>query len=241
LSLLPGEIHSSWNNFLTSDILALLDSIEKFLGDTDYNPGKERVLRFLHTDLEALKIVILGQDPYPEKGVAVGRAFEVGGLKSWNEPFRQVSLKNIMRLIYKTQKGIEVYAEIPVFSQIAKEIKLGEFIIDDPPALFEHLEEQGVLFLNTCLTVFPGRPLSHQMIWQPFTEKLLDFISRQKPELFWFLWGKNAQSFKPFIYKGIFYECRHPMMCSSKYADDFLKSQCFKNTMGIVNWTGKCK
>jgi uracil-DNA glycosylase len=51
--------------------------------------------------------------------------------------------------------------------------------------------------------------------------------------------GKNAQESKPFILNGRFYECRHPMMCSESYADDFLKSTCLKETMSIIDWKGK--
>lgn len=237
MSLMPENVNLSWNSFLSSDILIMLESIESQLEDS-FSPEKYRVLRFLEIDPRALKIVILGQDPYPEKGKATGRAFEVGGLKTWNEPFRQVSLKNIVRLVYKTQKGIKSYDDIPKFSVISSEIKESKFRIADPPDLFECLEKQGVLFLNTCFTVYPGKPLSHIEFWKTFTESLLLWLSNFYPNLIWFLWGKNAQAFKPFIPNGNFYESRHPMMCSKTYPDDFLKSNCLFDTKNIVNWTG---
>ncbi|NLE23966.1 MAG: uracil-DNA glycosylase [Clostridiaceae bacterium] len=237
MSLLPKHVHRSWSNFLSPEIIHIIDSIESQL-DNDFSPEKHRVLRFLETDLNNLKIVILGQDPYPEKGKATGRAFEVGGLNTWDEPFRQVSLKNIVRLIYKSYKGIENYNDIPKFSAILDEIKEGNFKIADPPDLFESLENQGVLFLNTCFTVSPGKPLSHTGIWQDFTEKLLLWLSNANPDFIWFLWGKNAQAYKTIILNGKFYESRHPMMCSETYQDDFLKSNCIHFTKKTVNWTG---
>ncbi|MGI6084897.1 MAG: uracil-DNA glycosylase [Acetivibrionales bacterium] len=237
MSLLPANIHWSWKDFLSSDILDAIESIENQLSE-GFSPEKNKVLRFLETDLNTLKIVILGQDPYPEKGKATGRAFEVCGLNTWDEPFRQVSLKNIVRLIYKTQKGIEDYDSIPKYSHILDEIKQGSFNIANPPDLFESLEEQGVLFLNTCFTVYPGNPLSHAEIWRTFTENLLSWISNFNSELIWFLWGKNAQNFKSCISNGKFYESRHPMMCSKTYKDDFLKSNCMTDTIKIVNWSG---
>ncbi|MGI6122778.1 MAG: uracil-DNA glycosylase [Acetivibrionales bacterium] len=237
MSLLPANVHQSWKDFLSSDILNMLEYIENQLVE-DFSPDRQKVLRFLETDQRSLKIVILGQDPYPEKGKATGRAFEVGGLNTWNEPFRQVSLKNIVRLIYKAQKGIEVYDDIPKFSFILDEIKEGKFKIANPPELFENLEKQGVLFLNTYFTVYPGKPLSHTEIWRSFTENLLLWLSNQNPQLIWFLWGKNAQAFKSAISNGKFYESRHPMMCSKMYQHDFLKSDCIIDTQTIVNWLG---
>jgi uracil-DNA glycosylase len=215
----------------------MLDFIEKSIGP-GYNPEKDRVLRFLTTDLDTAKIVILGQDPYPEKSAATGRAFEVGSLKTWDTPFRQVSLKNFIRLIYISYNNINDYRLIPSFTYVMNEIKSGRFLIADPPELFSSLENQGVLFLNTGFTVIPGKPLSHREIWMPFTEKLIKYISQQKPDLNWFLWGKSAQALKPLILAGNFFECRHPMMCSQSYDDDFLKSRCIKDTMKTVDWTG---
>ncbi len=237
MSLLPKQIHSSWNEFLDKNTLMLLSEIEKAIGDV-YSPEKDKILRFLETDVSEIKIIVLGQDPYPEAGVATGRAFEVGTLNSWTEPFRQVSLKNIIRLIYITKKGISGYNNIPTYTRIIEETKCGNFELAEPADLFDSLEKQGVLFLNTYFTVIPGKPLSHKDVWQNFTEKLLLWISGNNPGLFWFLWGKNAQSFKSFISNGNFYESRHPMMCSETYPDDFLKSDCIRNTMDIVNWTG---
>jgi len=237
MSLLPQNVHPSWNGFLTSDILALLDGIETAIGDR-YQPQKDKILRFLKTDFTNVKIIILGQDPYPEDGVATGRAFEVGTLESWFQPFRQVSLKNIIRLIYISEKGIGSNSKVPTFSGILAEMKKGNFKLAEPAQLFSCLEKQGVLFLNTYFTVIPGKPLSHKEIWQSFTERLLIWISSKNPEINWFLWGKNAQSFKPFILHGNFYESRHPMMCSETYSDDFLKSDCVKKTSDLVNWTG---
>ncbi|HHU90775.1 MAG TPA: uracil-DNA glycosylase [Clostridiaceae bacterium] len=236
MSLLPKKVHQSWNDFL-SETLPMVNVIEKKLDDS-FSPERHRVLRFLETDTNALKIVILGQDPYPEKGKATGRAFEVGGLNAWDEPFRQVSLKNIIRLIYKVYKSIDDYDDIPKFSVILNEIKEGRFKIASPHDLFESLENQGVLFLNTCFTVYPGKPLSHTEIWYEFTKKLLLWLSKNRPELIWFLWGKNAQTFKNYIFSGKFYESRHPMMCSKTYSDDFLKSNCIFDTKKTVNWLG---
>lgn len=235
--LLPQNISPSWKGFLTKDILKMLDEIEIKIGK-NYTPKKDKILRFLTTDLNNTSVVLIGQDVYYQKGIATGRSFEVGGLTSWNSKFKQVSLKNIVRLIHKSYNNIEKYEDIKKFSNILEEINSGNFPILAPNKLFDSLEQQGVLFLNSYLTCEIGKANSHRYIWEEFSKQLLTYISTQKPKLHWFLWGNEAISKKQYISNGIFFESRHPMLCSNKYEDDFLKSNCFKDTMNIINWLG---
>jgi uracil-DNA glycosylase len=104
--------------------------------------------------------------------------------------------------------------------------------------LFESCEKQGVLLLNVYLTCEIGRPNSHRQIWEELTTELLTYISTKRPNLKWFLWGNEAISKKQHIRNGVIFSSRHPMLCSSKYQDDFLKSTCFTDTMNIINWLG---
>jgi uracil-DNA glycosylase len=146
--LLQINTSPSWNDFLTDEMIEMLGSIGKQIG-SNYTPHRDKILRFLTCDLNKVKVCIIGQDVYYQPNVATGRSFEVGGLQSWDQPFRQVSLKNIVRLIHKTYKGITCYEDIYKFSRILSEIKDGSFPILPPPKLFDSLENQGVLFLNT--------------------------------------------------------------------------------------------
>lgn len=237
MSLIPIDCHSSWDKFLTEEIIEELNKIELKIGKNT-NPEHKNVLRFMTRDLYSIKAAILGQDPYPEKGKATGRAFEVGDLYSWNDKFRQISLKNIIRLIHKSYNNIEDYKDIKKFSEIQEEIKEGKFKILPPNELFKSWEKQGVLLLNTYLTVEHGITGSHIHIWEWFSIKLLNYISTENKNINYFLWGKSAEEKKQYIKNGIFYICRHPMMCSEKYDDDFLKSSCFKDTMSLINWLG---
>lgn len=237
MSLLPINRHNSWNGFLTDEIVEEINTIEQKIGK-NINPEPKNVLRFLQYDLSNIKVVILGQDPYPEKGRATGRAFEVGDLHSWNDKFRQVSLKNIIRLINKVYNNINEYKSIKKFSEIQDEIKLGKFKILPPNEIFSSWEKQGVFLLNTYLSVESGITGSHIRIWEPFSIKLLEYISTENKDINWFLWGKQAEDKKKYIKNGSFYISRHPMMCSEKYDDDFLKNDCFKETANIINWLG---
>lgn len=236
MRILPDNIHSSWTDFLNAERIETIKDISQKIGE-NVNPEYKNILRFLSVDLSNVKVVILGQDPYPEKGVATGRAFEVGGLKTWEQPFKQVSLKNIVRLIHKSYSNIEKYEDIFSFNRIKNEIKEGRFPILPPDRLFESWEKQGVLLLNTSFSCVPNNPESHAMLWQEFSRRLIGYIS-EKYYLCWFLWGKHAISMRDVINKGEFYVSRHPMLCSSKYDDDFLKSDCFTETKHLINWLG---
>ncbi|MBD3107044.1 uracil-DNA glycosylase [Bacillus sp. AGMB 02131] len=236
--IVPNNVHLSWQGFLTDEIRQELQGIEKQIGE-NYNPSNsEQILRFLTTDLEKVRVIWLGQDVYPMKGVATGRSFEVGTLENWQQPFKQVSMKNIIRLIHKEYNNIQSYNEIKSYEEIKKEIASGTFQLQTPKKWFDALEEQGVLFLNTSFTCETGKPNSHKEIWAHFSKCVLLYISKVNPDIIWFLWGKEAMGNKPFIEQGVFYESRHPMMCSVKYENDFLKFDGFRKTMNIINWLG---
>ncbi|MDL4840916.1 uracil-DNA glycosylase [Aquibacillus rhizosphaerae] len=236
--ILPNNIHPSWNSFLTEEIISNVDKIERTIS-TDYNPtDPQQILRFLSIDLNKVKVIWLGQDVYPAKGVATGRSFEVGGLNKWDQTFRQVSVKNIIRLIHKNFYGISDYDQIKNFNDIKKDIATNHFNILPPNRWFDSLEQQGVLFLNTSFTCQVGKANSHSRIWQEFSKQVLNYISIKRPDIIWFLWGNQAKQNKQHIKQGVFYESRHPMMCSKKYKDDFLKSECFLETWDIIDWLG---
>lgn len=118
--------------------------------------------------LEKLQVIILGQDPYHGDGQANGLAFSV--------PQGQAlppSLKNIFKEV-----------EANGFGGKAKNGDL------------QHWAEQGVLLLNTCLTVERGKPASHQgKGWEEFTEAVMRHINTTKQHVVYMLWGSHAQSF----------------------------------------------
>ena len=218
--------HPSWNAFLTDEIISKLEKIENEIGD-DYTPSKENILRFMRLDLANVKVIIIGQDPYFQEGAANGRSFQPALLKSWDEPFRQVSLKNILRLIYKSYFDEQLsYKEVLSKNAFTK----------SPTDWFDSLEAQGVLFLNMYLTCQIGHPNSHRHIWGDFVTEVIRYIE-EKQNVIWFLWGTEANSCKPFI-KGKIYSSNHPMMCGTNNPKDFLKSDCFLKTKDIINWLG---
>jgi uracil-DNA glycosylase len=236
------SVHQSWNTFLTDDIIDLIKGIESSIQIESATPKKELVLRFLEMDLQAIPVVILGQDPYPQEGVATGRSFEVNGLNSWFDKFRNVSLKNILRSIYKAYRGEELkYSEI--LKQLNEGDRLpieGEFKILPPNQLFRYWwEKENVLLLNTAFTCEIGNPNSHTKIWSAFTQKLLEHIAAQNQNAVWFLWGNNAQNIVANIDIKNKIETSHPMMCFDRENDIlFGKTNPFLETKSTINWLG---
>jgi uracil-DNA glycosylase len=192
------------------------------------------VLRFTGLELSRVKIIILGQDPYPQAGAATGRAFEVGTLESWQTPFRNTSLKNIVRALYQYYTGsTKKYLEI--LPEIGK-----TFPLPSPQNLFAIWEEQGVLLLNTSLTCALGKPGSHAALWSDFTTLLVEFLSQRLPRALWILWGNHAQrQLAPFPSVHTL-RSRHPMLCAPGHPADFLfgEQNCFRETKNLINWLG---
>ncbi len=132
-------------------------------------PKKELIFNAINlTDFSNLKVIIIGQDPYHEINQAHGLAFSTLDKKL------PPSLKNI----YK-EMALDLNVEI------------------NQDGNLEYLAKQGVLLLNTILTVREGAPLSHQKRgWEIFTGNLLKFINANKDNLVCILWGNNAIRYK---------------------------------------------
>ncbi len=230
------SVHEDWKLFLSEEIVQLISQIESEISCNEFTPTAEKVLRFLELPLNSAKIIIVGQDPYPQSGVATGRSFEVGTLKSWNEPFRNISLKNILRALYKAYSG-----KVINYNHLKQKLD-NEFPLLPPGKLFSHWEKQGVLLLNTSYTCEIQKPGSHQRIWHPFTSRLLSYINQRNPELTWFLWGNHALEATQNIVIKKRVISQHPMMCYEKNGrdNDFLygKMNCFEPFIPEIDWTG---
>ena len=127
---------------------------------------------------DKLKVVMLGQDPYPQKGVATGILF---GNK---EGTRDKDLSPSLQII----KEAAINFEIP-----------HNCIIFDPT--LESWAKQGILMINSALTVEMNKIGSHVMLWRPFIASLLKKLSENDTGIIYVLFGKQAQTFKPYINK----------------------------------------
>ncbi|MEY4589222.1 MAG: hypothetical protein RL497_1298 [Pseudomonadota bacterium] len=161
LKLLQGEFKAPYMQALK----AFLQQ-EKHQGQVVYPPGPLMFNALNSTPFEAVKVVILGQDPYHGPGQAHGLSFSVpDGVKP------PPSLANMFKEIH-TDLGLP----------IAKNGNLSGWA------------EQGVLLLNATLSVRAGQAGSHQgQGWEQFTDKIIDLLNRERQDLVFMLWGSYAQ------------------------------------------------
>ncbi|MED4884705.1 uracil-DNA glycosylase [Bacillus sp. FSL W8-1127] len=238
------NIDESWKPFLNrQEVIEELFKIEQRIG-SNYTPPAPLVLRFATTDLKTIKVIMIGKDPYPEKGIATGRSFEVNGVKDWNDKqVSRCSLRNIIKLLHKTYLG---YEKAKGIKEIRKDIQSGKFPIPSPDQVFSYWERQGVLFLNTAFTCEIGKIGSHLNDWKCFFRMLLTYIVSTNKNIRFFLWGKESRKYSPFLTKlGVspeyLYESTHP--CNNRDDGDyqkgtnFLNNPCFKDTLHDINWT----
>ena len=134
--------------------------------------GSDTFLRaFRETPVLSVKIVILGQDPYHNKGTFDGLAFSNGNLKP-PDTGRSPSLINILKEVeLDVYNGFELYQS----------------------ADLTRWANQGVLLINTAHTVRMGEPGSHLIEWRPFTIKALKILLNEPKPIVYMLWGKKAQ------------------------------------------------
>ncbi|MFW5501313.1 MULTISPECIES: uracil-DNA glycosylase [unclassified Maridesulfovibrio] len=224
------DVHESWRGFFTLPRMMELDRISSSIGK-DFTPNADKVLRFCETDLSNMKVVILGQDPYPQMGVATGRAFEVGDIKTWTELKRNASLVNILKLLHKNYLQAE---DVEGIAKIRTDIESGKFPVLPPKKLFNHLEEEGVLFMNTALTCQLENPGSHTEIWRDFSSALLQYIQQKNASAKWLLWGKDAQEFASFVPEAQKKTSYHPRLFN-KTPGSFLGENHFVDCPEI-NW-----
>ena len=157
-----NQILSKEERLLLKTILDELSKSSKT--ETIYPPAKN-VFRALE-NLDSVKVVILGQDPYHGEGQANGFAFAVN--QGTTKP--------------------------PSLLNIFKELKsdIGEYQVDQT---LEHWANQGVLLLNSSLTVLAGKAGSHSNIgWHKITNRIVKHLSDTRENLVFILWGKHAQA-----------------------------------------------
>lgn len=196
--------------------IELMDKVSKEYEIHEVYPPKEQLFACFDMDVSDLKVVIIGQDPYHQKGQANGLAFSVN---------RGVKIPPSLKNIYKEMED-----------------DLGIHTPDHGD--WSHLVKEGVLLLNNVLSVVDSKPNSHKNLgWDQFMIRTLEYIDTLKQPIVFILWGSNAISKKKYIKNEnrLVIESVHPSPLSSyrgffgskpfSKANDYLK-QYGKN----VNW-----
>ena len=157
----------------------LIEQHRKNVTTSKVYPERGKVFKaFELCSLESVRVIILGQDPYHD-GSATGLAFANDGVGRVSP-----SLRNVIQTVKNDYGAVHVNPNL------------------------ESWAKQGVLLLNTALTVQKGMPGSHIDMWMPFTRDFITKLSLEKPHLVWVLWGKKAQEYG----KHIMYKAAHTIL-----------------------------
>ena len=190
---------------------------EYFSGINIYPPMDNIFNALKSTSYSNVKAVILGQDPYHGAGQAHGLCFSV-------------------------QRGVE---PPPSLKNIFKELESDLGILPPNHGELTEWTKQGVLLLNTTLTVREASPNSHKgMGWEIFTDKVISLLNERKTPIVFLLWGANARAKKQLITNPahLILECAHPSPLSAYNGffgcRHFSKTNEFLSANGIspINW-----
>lgn len=167
-----SELHNSWDKYLNEEFekpyyMTLRQFLKEEYSTQTIYPEENNIFNALKTtSYDDVKVVILGQDPYHGEGQAHGMAFSVKpGIKT------PPSLVNIYKELQATMG-----CYIPNNGYLMK------------------WAEQGVLLLNTVLTVRAGQPQSHKgKGWETFTDRIIAILNERKDPVIFVLWGAPAK------------------------------------------------
>ena len=229
------SIHEDYYDFFTVEKVTAINSFIKCMEirKIEYIPKNEYIFKALRSSISSRKVCILSNEPYSQGEIATGLAFEVKNT-SWVNHEINISLKNILKLLYKTYTG-----KMEDIEKIRKEICHNEFNILPPNELFKSWEKQGVLLLNSSLTAIEEKTGEHNKFWHPFTRDLMEYISTKNKNMVYLLWGKDAEQFEKNILNGEIIKSNHPAKGGhSEGEKDFLKGDFFEKTKDIINWLG---
>ena len=208
------QMHFSWQLAL-ADCYDLLLVLEARIADDgrEFTPAPQNVMRALTTSIDDVRVLLVGQDPYPTKGVAIGLSFAVDQKV---DPKLPRSLQNILK---------------EVESDIGGNVKTGGDL--------SKWSAQGVLLLNRHLTTAVGEAGGHDKIgWSKFTNRVVEELSkRHGAKLVAILWGKQAAELEPLLNGAQLIKSAHPSPLSASRG--FFGSKPFSATNEALKTVGR--
>ena len=228
-------MHESWKAFLEKEfnepyfrkLSAVLS--EEYKTKTIY-PKKELVFSAFSTDLNSIKVVILGQDPYHTPGAAHGLAFSV--------PETEKIPPSLVNMYKEIDSDLgQLKTDLLTMNPNLK-LNPEDYRHKNKTGNLKSWQEQGVLLLNNVLTVEAHLAGSHRGHgWETFTENVIKYLNETRPHLVFILWGRDARSKKSLINEQIHYiiESAHPSPLSAYHG--FFGSRPFTKTNNkLAEW-----
>lgn len=181
-------VHESWQEPL-APVEAQIHAMGDFLrAEGDYLPRGHDILRAFADPFDDVRVLILGQDPYPTPGHPMGLAFS-------------------------TQPGVPAPRSlVNIYTELNDDLGVPPRADGD----LSSWSTQGILLLNRVLTVRPGKPASHRgKGWEPVTQAVIEALVRRDAPLVAILWGRDAQSAARFLGDTPRIESPHPSPLSA--------------------------
>ena len=203
-------VHPTWAQAL-EPVAATITEMGAFLraevaAGHGYLPKGEHVLRAFQVPLDEVRVLVVGQDPYPTPGHPIGLSFAVAPDV---RPLPR-SLANIYR---------ELVDDLGIPAPGSGDLT--------------PWTEQGVMLLNRCLTVRPGAPNSHQgRGWERVTDRAIEALAARGGPLVAILWGRNARNLAPVLGETPRVESAHPSPLSAR--NGFFGSRPFSRTNDLL-------
>ena len=210
-----SSIPASWQGCLASSRSAI-DQIEVLLSQcaedsVEVVPSFENIFAALRTSPSDVRVVVIGQDPYPTPSHAIGLAFAV--------PSQTSPLPGSLRNIFK-----EVDADTGSTA--------------NPDASLSHWVDQGVLLLNTSLTTEAGKRAAHSSWpWDPIIHAIIGHVVDVDPHVVGLLFGKHAQKFGELFDQNSIVSSAHPSPLSASRG--FFGSKPFSRCNQLLQANGK--
>lgn len=196
-----AEFFKDWVEVIDFDILNnVLKELTAEIDKYEICPAPENLFRaFTKCSYKNLKLVMVGQDPYPQRNVATGIAF------GNNLNTRIEDYSPSLKVLYNS---VERYC--------TKDLPFSTIDVVFPT--LEAWAEQGILLLNSALSVRMGQIGSHAMMWRGFIASLLKKISEHKPDVIFVLFGEQAKTFINYLNEDRYITCVHPAYCARNNA-----------------------
>jgi uracil-DNA glycosylase len=208
--LKPSGWHNVLKGFLLSeDFVHIIKVLESCVEDGQrFTPPLKQVFRaFMECPYDTTNVIMIGQDPYPQLGVADGIAFSCGNTKKPEASLRYI-FKNINKTVYNNEKDVTTF---------------------DPD--LARWSRQGVLMLNTSLTTEINKIGKHIPVWDPFNKYLIDMLNANDKEYIWVLMGKQAQQNEDLIDNILnnsqILKCSHPASAAYKKESEWDSNNIF--------------
>lgn len=165
------KLDPGWARAL-APVAGQIEAMVPVLTDKQYLPHGAQILRAFHQPFDAVRVLLIGQDPYPTPGHAVGLSFSVA-------------------------PGAEIPKSlVNIFTELTDDLGVARPTSGD----LSPWAQQGVCLLNRTLTVAPGQPASHRNLgWGPITDQAVRALAQRGGPLVALLWGKQAQEVMPLL------------------------------------------